>query len=308
VPTSASAAMSARHRYAARVATQFMPRAHHLGPPAKLETPRPGLLLQAVSIDPIGKALAIWRQTHSVVIASHTPETTELLTIEQAAWDLRFVQPLPQDRFLVVEGWSGPANAWVVDLGGEVLQSSNVGPGVGQVFATESGDVWIGYGDTGVFDGDSLSRHGLVRFDESLKPTWTFVNNKSRHVIDDCEGVNVHGDTVWMCPYSEFPVLRIREEEVDVWSNPEFQTNIGAVLVDEITDVVGLVSTGWSAYPGTCVIGHLTDTAFVPQRALVLRLPTGTALPREAELTAKGSRLHIVHGHDWYRVDLRDLH
>jgi len=285
----------------------FMPRAHHLGPPTKLEPPRPDLLLQAASIDPTGRMLGIWRESHSVVIVRHDLEATELLTIQHAPWDLRFVQPLPHDRFLVVEGWSGPANAWVVDLGGKIVQSANVGPGVGQVFATEAGEVWIGYSDMGVFDGDSLSRHGLVRFDESLQPRWTFVNNKSRHTIDDCEGVNVQGDTVWMCPYVEFPVVRIREEDVDVWSNLEFQTNIGAVLVDEATGAVGLVSTGWSAYPGTCVIGHLTDTAFVPRRALVLRLPSGTALPRDAELTGKGSQLHIVHGHDWYRVDLRDL-
>jgi hypothetical protein len=287
---------------------QFMPRAYHLGPPAQLEPPRPGLLLQAASIDPTGNALALWRESHSVVIVSHTPETTELLTIERAPWDLRFVQPLPRDRFLVVEGWSGPENAWVVDLTGEIVQASNVGPYVGQVFATDSGDVWIGYSDMGVFDGDSLSGHGLVRFDESLQPRWKFVNKKSRHTIDDCEGVNVHRDTVWMCPYVEFPVLRVRGEEVDVWSNLEFQTNIGAVLVDEAARAVGLVATGWSAYPGTCVVGNLTDTAFEPSRALVLRLPNGAALPGDAELTGKGSQLHIVHGHDWYRVDLQDLH
>lgn len=286
---------------------QFMPRAFYLGPPAYLEPPRPGLLLQATSVDPMGNALSLWRLSHSVVIASHTPETTELLTIDKAPWNLRFVQPLPHDRHLVVEGWGGRANAWVVDVNGEIMHAANVGPGVGQAIATKSGEVWIGYTDTGVFDGDSLSRHGLVRFSDSLQPVWRFANKKSRDGIDHCEGINVHGDTVWMCPYVEFPVVRIRNDEVDSWGNPEFKTNIGAVLVDGPTGTMGLISTGWSRYPGTCAIGHLTDTAFVPEHALVLRLPNGAPLPSDAELTAKGSQLHILHGRDWYRVDLREL-
>ena len=286
---------------------QFMPRAYYLGPPAQLEPPRPGLVLQATSIDPAGNVLSLWRLSQSVVVAGHTPATTELLTIDKAPWDLRFVQPLPHDRILVVEGRGGRPNAWVLGASGEIVQEANVGPGVGQAIATESGEVWIGYTDMGVFAGDSLSGHGLVRFNDSLQPVWTFVNTKSSHAIDDCEGINVHGDTVWMCPYVEFPVLRIRNDEVNSWGNPEFKTNIGAVLVDEATGTVGLISTGWSRYPGTCAIGHLTDTAFVPEQALVLRLPNGAALPSDAELTAKGSRLHIVHGRDWYRVDLREL-
>jgi hypothetical protein len=147
----------------------------------------------------------------------------------------------------------------------------------------------------------------LVRFNDSLEPVWKYVGTKNREGIDDCEGINVHGDTVWMCPYVEFPVIRIHDDRVSSWSNPEFQTNIGAVLVDEATDTIGLVANGWSAYPGTLVLGHLTDSSFVPDRALVLRLPDGASLPGDAELTGKGAQLHIVHGHDWYRVDLREL-
>jgi hypothetical protein len=284
-----------------------MPRAYYLDPPVQLKSPRPDLLLEAVSLDLQGNALSLWRWSHSVVIASHAPGTTELLTIDSAPWDVRFVQPLPHDRFLVVEGWGRGANAWVVDVNGEALQAANVGHGVGQAFATESGDVWIGYTDIGVFDGNSLSQHGLVRFNDSLEPVWKYVGTKNREGIDDCEGINVHGDTVWMCPYVEFPVIRIHDDRVSSWSNPEFQTNIGAVLVDEATDTIGLVANGWSAYPGTLVLGHLTDSSFVPDRALVLRLPDGASLPGDAELTGKGAQLHIVHGHDWYRVDLREL-
>jgi hypothetical protein len=128
-----------------------------------------------------------------------------------------------------------------------------------------------------------------------------------RSGIDDCEGINVSGDTVWMCPYLEFPMARVRDEAVTAWANPHFQTNIGAVLVDEPTGRVALVATGWAHKAGHTAIGSQTDTAFEPQGRVVIRLPDGRQLPPDAELVAQGTDLHVLIGQDWYRVDLAQL-
>ena len=63
-----------------------MPRAYYLRPPVQLESPRPDLLLEAVSLDPQGNALSLWPWSHSVVIASHTPGTTELVSVHGRDW------------------------------------------------------------------------------------------------------------------------------------------------------------------------------------------------------------------------------
>ena len=289
----------------------FAGRAHYLLHHARLEAPGPDLTHQATSVGPSGDLFSLWRSTHGLVIAAHRPEVQTLLATSEPPWDLRFVQPLPNGRFVVVEGWEhqGP-NAWVLDADGAVLSAENVGGYVGGVFATGSGDIWAGYKDQGVFGcgpSASLSRSGLVRFTDSLRPVWRFPNQGERYAIDDCEGVNVHGDSVWMCPYSRFPVVRVHDDRVSSWRNPQVQTNVGAVLVEESIERVALVATGWSRHPGLLVVGHLGDSSFVPDQAFMLRMPDGSVLPADAELTARGSQLHVLHGLDWYRLDLSDL-
>ena len=271
----------------------------------------PGLELQAASIGPSGEALAIWRSPDVLLGARYAPRRSIVLRSDADLPDLRFIQPTVEGRFIVVEGWSGSgANAWVLGAEGEVLHGANIGGHADQVCATASGEVWVGYGDQGVFDDGpaaDLSSCGLVRFSPWLQPLWRFPNGAGSAVIDDCEGINVSGATVWMCPYLEFPVARIRDGAVTTWANSHFQTNIGAVLVDEPTGWVALVATGSAHKAGLTAIGSLSQTAFEPHGRVVIRLPDGAPLPPDAQLVAQGSELHVLSGHDWYRIDLAQL-
>lgn len=287
------------------------PRTVHLREHARLAEPLPGLDLQAVSVGHAGEALAVWRSSGLLLGASYDPQCDVVLRSQAHLPEVRFIQPAGDGRFIVVEGWSGSeGNGWVLGSDGEVLHEANVGGHVAQVRSTTSGDVWVGYSDMGVFDSGpaaDLSSCGLVRFSSLLHPQWRFPNSAGPVRIDDCEGINVSGDTVWMCPFYKSPVARIRDDTMTVWQTPDARENIGAILVDEPTARVGLVANRWSHQPGLTALGALGEGTFEPQESVVIGLPDGRTIPPEAQLVAQGPDLHVFIGHDWYRTDLGRL-
>lgn len=125
------------------------------------------------------------------------------------------------------------------------------------------------------------------------------------HVVGENLDFEVHQlDLVAISPPLPRPRLPRSRRRGHRLVNPHFQTNIGAVLVDEPTGWVALVATGWARKAGLTAIGSLGEAAFEPQGRLVIRLPDGAPLPPDAQLVAQGTELHVLSGQDWYRIDL----
>ena len=88
-----------------------------------------------------------------------------------------FAQPLPDRKWLLVEGRASPdrsPNADVFDEKGQIVSSLFLGDGIESVQVAASGDIWVGYFDEGVYGGGQLERSGLVCFDPQGNPKLRF--------------------------------------------------------------------------------------------------------------------------------------
>lgn len=132
------------------------------------------------------------------------------------------VEKLPGDRWLMVAGRTDSQipNGDMFDSKGRLTGSLELGDCTQHVQATPSGDIWVGYGDEGIFGGGDFAREGLVCFGPDGTPKLRFFQETaeahSLPSIDDCYALNVcrNGDT-WVCYYCDFPIVRIKHCRFD---------------------------------------------------------------------------------------------
>jgi len=131
-------------------------------------------------------------------------------------------EKLPDNRWLLIAGRTDRQipNGDIFDKNGNLTASLNLGDCAQHVQATPSGDIWIGYGDEGIFGGDDVEREGLVCFGPEGTPKLRFFREiaeaNSLPSIDDCYALNVcrNGDT-WVCYYRDFPIVRLKDCRFD---------------------------------------------------------------------------------------------
>ncbi|MGS2617966.1 hypothetical protein ACVCAH_26085 [Micromonospora sp. LZ34] len=201
----------------------------------------------------------------------------------------------------------------VYDSEGRVEARATLGDGIEHVFATTSGEVWVGYFDEGVYGnygwGDThaappVGSSGLVRFSPQLEPTWRFPSHvdSSWGAISDCYALNVTDDAVWTSYYTDFPIVQIRGGSVSGWSN---RVDGGKALAVSGSRV-GLLG-GYGPDHDRFVVGELAGRAMHVVGEYQLALPDGTPLPAAATAVGRGSDLHLITPDRWYRLSLHDL-
>ncbi len=298
-----------------------LPLHHH----ATLEPVLPGDELIDASVGPTGELMTIWAAAADVPalegrrtsaggasfpedlldepvelrIVRYAPGPTLLAAIPdyQRSWPT--AQPMPGGNVLVVGTrveWKEAGvlpNATVYDTTGQVVAEKLFGDGIAHVRTTHSGQIWVGYFDEGIFGnlgwaapgGPPVGAAGLVRFGPELRRNWEFSGAES---IDDCYAVNVVGETLWTCYYSDFPVVRIVNGEVRSWSTPG--DSVDALAVAE--ERVALVDRS------RVVVGQLGGDEVEIESEYPLTLPEG------ARVFGRGPELHVVAGKEWYRVEV----
>lgn len=251
----------------------------------------------------------------SAVVTAQTPRVENRVRLAEVRCALPFVQPMPGGRVLVV----GARSAWTVDGGeqnatihgpdGEVEARACLGDGIKHVLSTDSGSVWVGYSDEGIYGNlgwgergtdHPVGRSGIVQFGHDLEIDWRFPQDF--HAIDDCYAMSLgDGRRLWACPYQDFPIVRIDGARVDAW-----RTSVrGARSLLTDGEDVALVGGYRSDYDGV-VIGRLGDR-FEERRTARLVLPDDAPLPDTAKTCGRSSELHVFVGQEWLRVDLEDM-
>ncbi len=131
----------------------------------------------------------------------------------------RYAQPIPDGRWWVVAARSRDAwGAEIIDPTGHPIRRTNrvgVGDGINCTEVDAEGRLWLGYIDEGIFGSGYPA--GLVRFDpvskpglEVAKPNWEYQAPGGISEMADCYALNVVSpEEVWVCPYPDFPVVRI---------------------------------------------------------------------------------------------------
>lgn len=226
------------------------------------------------------------------------------------------IQPLPGEEFLVVAGrcrWrpepDGPEqNATVFGPDGAPRRTGCLGDGIAKVLTTPSGAIWAGYFDEGIFGnfgwgsvrggGRPIGGSGIVRFDPaSLTVVWELPPTS----MADCYALNVSGEQVWSCYYTDFPIARVVNGQLTEWSNDVRGASV--LLVDG--DRVALVG-GYGDDGDRIVTGRLENGRFVVDKTTRLTMPDGGSLPR-ARMIGRGPDLHVFDDTRWLRLSLDDL-
>jgi hypothetical protein len=252
-------------------------------------------------------------------VTTHAPDMTVAARIPDFPLAHPSVQPLPDGRVLVVGArcrWrpDGPdRNAIVYDSTGTMLAEQTFGDGIEHVQTTCRGEIWVGYFDEGVFgnygwgkaDSDPpLGASGLIRFTTALTPEWHYPSHvaKTWGPIDDCYALNVDGDAVWTCYYTDFPIVRIQNDTVTGWHN-----DIAGAKALAVGDSRVALYGGYGPDHDRLVVGVLGDDRFDVTGEYRLVQPGGQPLPATAEVLGRGSDLHILTDDSWLRLDIEDI-
>ncbi len=173
---------------------------------------------------------------------------------------------------------------------------------------TSSGQVWVGYFDEGIFAWDReggrvpLGGDGLVRWSLDLRPVHYFADAADLGSIDDCYAMNLDGESVWTCYYSDFPIVHIADDVERGWTN-EIE-GVAALLADG--SACALIG-GYGPEHDQVAAGRLGERAFERTFTGRLTLDGGDVTPRHTQLAANGSELNVFVGLTWYKLDLADL-
>ncbi|GAA3517381.1 hypothetical protein GCM10022234_10940 [Aeromicrobium panaciterrae] len=282
-----------------------------LRPRGALIPPPDGPELVSFDLDAHGEAVVLWAGDGRPVI-THGSEG-EAVTLAHSAPEWPLVQLLPDDRLLVVgmrSEWrdgAGEHNAFVFGHDGSLERSGCLGDGIEHVKVAADGTIWVGYFDEGIFGNlgwgmgkgpEPIGHSGLVQFTRDFELLWEFP--PSDNPIDDCYAMNVIGDDVWVCCYSEFDVALVRDGAVQRWRNDVASAKTIAVADDRVA-----LFGHWEERD-RLVIGHLSDADLKPRATTRLTMPNGRRIPEDARVVGRGAELHVLVGLERFTWSLTD--
>ncbi|WP_329432032.1 MULTISPECIES: hypothetical protein [unclassified Streptomyces] len=305
----------------------------------------PGEKQIAASVGPDGQVIALWSKprdlpglsatttnaggatfpepratkavdTHVSIHAPHRTASVELSGLKLAHVT---VQPLPGDRVLVVGArarWrpeGADRNAIVYDADGHLVAEATLGDGISHVFATHTGDIWVGYFDEGVYGNlgwgnpgtpAPIGEYGLIRFSSDLETQWRFPSHTSEPwgAISDCYALNIDGDTAWACYYTDFPIVSVRDGVVTSWRN-----SVAGATALAVKDARVALLGGYGPHHDRLSVGTLDSEDLRVTDEYRIVLPDGRPLPMRTQVIGRGPDLHVLSGDDWYRLGLEDI-
>ena len=109
----------------------------------------------------------------------------------------------------------------VLDDSGNTKQTIDLDSGIESLQTTPDGHIWVSYFDEGVYSNLKVAPSGLACFDPKGEVVFrfdTFADEHKLPQIDDCYTLNVDGERVWLCYYSDFPLVCIKNFKLErVW-------------------------------------------------------------------------------------------
>src|SRR5215471_13127218 len=246
-----------------------------------------------------------------VAVTEHLAHGDQTTILRAVTTSFIHTQPL-LDGFLVVGSrcrWTPKhvdQNALCFDCDGRLVQEATFGDGIESIGTTTSGLTWVGYFDEGVFGNfgwgtpgpHPIGCHGINCFNAELQ---LVTHAPGKFEIVDCYAMNVVGESVYACCYSDWRVRRIDPSGAQTtWTN----TVTGARNLLVSGKMVALV--GGYEERDRVVLGSLDEGSFRIATSGNVSLD-GAPLPSSALLVARGHELHALVDHDWYRCELKRL-
>lgn len=216
------------------------------------------------------------------------------------------VDRLADGRWLVASTQANPDNARLYAADGTPAGTFAIGDGILHIRCAPDGTIWVGYFDEGVYAGANedgswpISSSGVAHLGSDGSVLWRF-NDESRAglYVDDCYALALDGNTLWCCPYTDFPIVRVEDGAVRHWRNEV--TGAAALAVD---GEYVLLAGGSRSNAGRIALLQLGNDAadkigewqFRPPERGVARL-----------LQGQGATLHMVGQGSWTKLSVSTL-
>jgi hypothetical protein len=243
------------------------------------------------------------------------------------------VQPLADGGFLVASSRCARYTDGTHELNGAILAADGhevrrvlLGDGIGELQLDRDGCIWVGYLDEGVFGNlgwdKPVGAPGLIRFAPTGDVLWKYPQGfehppegdvmrgpsgaNALPPIDDCYAMNVAYDAVWICPYSDFPLVRIGLDGA-TRSWPPFGVDGPAAFAVDHGRVLMFGGYRSNGDLRRVVVADVEDDVVRPGREFDLVGPDGTPLDANIRVEGRGPTLHVLAGTTWSRLDVRDF-
>lgn len=261
-----------------------------------------------VGVGPDHTAMAVWPSRTApdrMLVTRHSGgRRIESATVVHTTLRPSFVQPLPDDRLLLVAARDRRIgdNAQVWSADGDLVTSGAFGDAIEHVLTTVGGSVWVGYFDEAL-GGRGPQAHGLARFTADLAVDWVYPQREPWPIIVDCYALNVVNEKAVACAYSDFHLLSAEDSRVtDLGVSP--MRGARNVLVSGSDAVI--VGGYGAEYDLVVPVQFDRDGVREIGTHHRLVLPDGLEV-HAARYTCRGPELHAIIGNRWYRTTIDQL-
>jgi hypothetical protein len=203
-------------------------------------------------------------------------------------------------RWLVTSSRAGAGeiNARILKKDGQPIRSLALGDGIEYVRCAQDGTIWVGYFDEGIFGG-SVASGGLVQFDDFGRPLWSY--NKEgggrKSFIADCYALTLDGNAIWTCFYTDFPIVRLKDDRETLWTNSKVSGSRALAVDGEFV----LLAGGYEADAGRLALLMLAQG-----EAKLLGAFTCPEIANADLLAGHASMIHFVKNELWSRISVSD--
>lgn len=234
--------------------------------------------------------------------------SVEIGAIEIPAGSWPKVDCLADGRWLITSRRAVPSesNARLFEADGAAAGAFAVGDGIEHVRCAADGTIWVGYSDEGVFSGPGkdgswpVSMAGIAHFGPHGNLLWKFNDEERTGLsITDCYALALDGNTLWCCPYADFPIVRVEGDVVDHWRNDVAGAQALAVDGDHV-----LLAGGYSDQSNRLALLHLDRDRAQQIGEWRFQFPERKA----ARLVqGQGETLHIAGQGRWTKLSLTTI-
>jgi len=221
------------------------------------------------------------------------------------------VSRMADGNWLLAEARSraGARNGHIYDSDGTLIASIVLGDGIAHLQCSPDNTIWVGYFDEGVYgnqlpDGSwPVSSGGIVNFSADGAVLSSY--NKDEMTaggIDDCYALTLDNHIAWTCYYSDFPIVAISGDGINVWENAI--AGAAAIAVDGRHV---LLAGGYRENARRLALVELHEKQSRRVRSLEIPTPQSDGA---SMMQGVGQTLHIVADGCWTRVtvsSIRDL-
>lgn len=283
--------------------------ADRLTPYARLPRAYHGRSVLHSTVDAFGRAHWLLRgsprpaEVYDAVVV--TVEDGSAYETQLSAVQPRFprIDALPDGGFVVADARrrDGTEQVQIFDALGRPSWSFAVGDAIEHLLTDESGNLWVGYFDEGVFD-DPLSEPVVRCWSSTGTPVWQYSALPGLGWFLECYALNVDRRAVWACPYPDFPLLEVRDgRQIQARTTPVGGAS-GVVVCGDRVAIYG----GYADEHDRIVHGELTASAVEPVTESRLLRPDGSRSGGRRRVVCRGSRLYVQEeaSTEWSLLDI----